>query len=344
MSTFTFTELSPISFLERAATVYANRYAIIDGDFTVTYSEMYARALRMAGALENIGLRRGGRVCVLAPNTHMLLEAHYGVPLAGGVVVALDTRLPAAELGYIIRHCGASVVLVDFRYRALLGHALGAMLSPAVMDSEDLESLLEWSPQTRVEVVDERSPLSISYTSGTTGNPKGAIYQHRGAYLQSLAMAFRAKLDTSSRYLWTLPIFHANGWCFPWAVTAAGGLHHCLDKVNPTEIWMALRKNGISHMCTEPRVLAMLADAPDAVSLSSPVRIFVGGAPPWSLVSRVSELGFDVQHLYGLTETFGPVAICEIPEEWSTLPREEWEKRLVRQGIPKHRRESDSGR
>ncbi len=247
----------------------------------------------------------------------MLLEAHYGVPLAGAVLVAVNTRLSASEIGYILDHSGVTVVIVDAEYRPVLSDALRDSTGrPTVILAGDdgpgqdtgYELLLADARPHRVPVTDERSLLSLNYTSGTTGQPKGVMYHHRGAYLQAVAMAYHATLDTSSRYLWTLPMFHTNGWCFPWAVTAAGGVHHCLRRVDSGDIWRAIRDEGISHFCAAPTVLAMLADHPAAHRPPYPVKVFTGGAPPWpALLERMDTFGIDVHHLYGLTETFGPV-------------------------------------
>lgn len=324
-----FRELSPVSFLERAAAVFADRPAVVDGERRDTYAQLWQRAQRLAGLLAARGVEPGDRVAVLSPNTHLLLEAHYGVPLAGAVLVALNTRLAPAEISYILEHSGASLVLVDAEHR----DALGEQPIP-VIDSESYDELVDGAEPHRVEVADERSLLSINYTSGTTGRPKGVMYHHRGAYLQALAMAYHAKLDTSSQYLWTLPMFHTNGWCFPWAVTAAGGVHHCLRKVDPGAIWRAITEEGITHFCAAPTVLSMLAEHPEARDLDHVLRVFAGGAPPWpALLARMGELGFDIRHLYGLTETFGPAVVCEWQPEWDAADAQHRARLIARQGI-----------
>ncbi|WP_236700592.1 acyl--CoA ligase family protein [Allosalinactinospora lopnorensis] len=335
MGAMAFRELTPVAFLERAAAVFGDRPAVVDGNLRYTYREFWARAQRLAGLLAESGIRPGDRVAVLAPNTHVLLEAHYGVPLAGAVLVALNTRLAAPEIGYILEHSGARLVVVDTEYRPLLEQALDHIDDrPEVVDSQRYGSLLEATRPHRTDVADERSLLSINYTSGTTGRPKGVMYHHRGAYLQALAMAYHAKLDTSSRYLWTLPMFHTNGWCFPWAVTAAGGVHHCLRKVSAEEVWRAVHAEGVTHFCAAPTVLAMLADYSGATAPARPVRVFTGGAPPWpALLEHMGALGIDVRHLYGLTETFGPAVVCEWQPEWDDLPADQRARLVARQGI-----------
>ncbi len=344
MAEMTFTELTPVSFLERAAKVFAERTAVVDGTVRYSYEQFWLRARRLAGVLAERGVEKGDRVAVLAPNTHVLLEAHYGVPLAGAVLVALNTRLAAGEVGYILRHSGAKLLIVDSGLRSVAQDAArdaGLDLPLIVSGSENLagdeyEELLGRAAPHRVEVTDERSLLSINYTSGTTGKPKGVMYHHRGAYLQALAMAYHSKMDTSSRYLWTLPMFHTNGWCFPWAVTAAGAVHRCLPKADPGEIWRAVREEGITHFCAAPTVLAKLADHPAAQQGAPPqrIRVFAGGAPPWSsLLATMERLGIDVQHLYGLTETFGPAVVSEWQSEWDNLPDDERARLKARQGI-----------
>ncbi|GAA0669674.1 acyl--CoA ligase family protein [Streptomyces thermocarboxydovorans] len=336
MSVMTFRELTPVSFLERAAAVFADRLAVVEGNLRYTYAQFWARAQRLAGMLADHGVRPGDRVAVLAPNTHVLLEAHYGVPLAGAVLVAVNTRLAAPEIAYILEHSEARMVIVDAECQPVLAEALsGNEKPPTVITSKEYEPLVDKASPLRVEVTDERSMLSINYTSGTTGRPKGVMYHHRGAYLQALAMAYHAKLDTSSRYLWTLPMFHTNGWCFPWAVTAAGAVHRCLRKIDAGEIWRAIRREGITHFCAAPTVLAMLADHPDAATPGPhPVRVFAGGAPPWpALLTRMDALGIDIRHLYGLTETFGPAVVCEWQPEWDSLPAEQRVRLTARQGI-----------
>ncbi|MFI0979756.1 AMP-binding protein [Streptomyces sp. NPDC021093] len=330
-----FTELTPVSFLRRAAAVFADRPAVVDGEFRCTYAELWERAQRLAGLLAKNGVQPGDRVCVLAPNTHMTLEAHYGVPLAGAVLIALNTRLSAGEIAYILEHSGARLVLVDTELEPLLKHALRQLPEkPGVLVSDHYDDAVDTAPPLRIEVTDERGLLSINYTSGTTGRPKGVMYHHRGAYLNALAMAFHTKMDTATRYLWTLPMFHTNGWCFPWAVTAAGGVHHCLRKVDPAEIWQVLQCEGITHLCAAPTVLAMLAGHPDAATVTHSVRVFAGGAPPRpTLLARMNELGLDVTHFYGLTETFGNALLGVQQPEWPELSPDEWAHRVARQGI-----------
>lgn len=340
MSGMTFAELTPVAFAARAAKVYADRLAVVDLEMRYSYAEFWDRSQRLAGMLADHGVKPGDRVAVVAPNTHVLLEAHHGVPLAGAVLVALNTRLAPAEIAYILGHCGARVVIVDASCRDLVDEALRhSMVQPTVVNCgrphDEYESKVAGAAPLAVPVTDERSLLSINYTSGTTGRPKGVMYHHRGAYLQALAMAYHARLDPSSRYLWTLPMFHTNGWCFPWAVTAAGAVHQCLRKVDPADIWHAVRHDGVTHFCAAPVVLGMLADHPAATApVPHPVQVFVGGAPPRpALLARLSALGIETRHLYGLTETFGPIVVCEWQPEWRDLPDDRRTALVVRQGI-----------
>ena len=338
-TTASFESLTPTSFLLRSGRVYADREAVIDEARRYTYSEFLDRCLRLAGALRGMGVPEGARVAVLAPNTHVLLEAHYGVPFAGAVLVALNTRLTAADLSFIVAHSGAQVLIYDYDFESIardIAAATGGALRlvRAGRPDDQYEHLLANAGPLQRAVADERALISINYTSGTTGKPKGVMYHHRGAYLQALAMAMETRLDCDSIYLWTLPMFHCNGWCHPWAVTAAGATHLCLRKVDPAAVWQHLRASNVTHLCGAPTVLVMLAWDPAATRLARPVRVSVGGAPPTpAILERMAELGLDVTHLYGLTETFGPAVICEWRGEWSGLPIGQQAQIKARQGV-----------
>jgi fatty-acyl-CoA synthase len=331
--------LTPTSFLLRSGRVYADRTAVIDGERRFTYAEFLDRGLRLGGALRNMGVAEGGRVAVLAPNTHVLLEAHYGVPFSGAVLVALNTRLTAGDLSFIVEHSGAQVLIYDYEFesvaREIAAQAGGGLrLVRAGRTDDSYEHLLNSSGPWRRDVPDERGLLSINYTSGTTGKPKGVMYHHRGAYLQALAMAMETRLEADSAFLWTLPMFHCNGWCFPWGVTAAGAVHHCLRKFDAGLVWKQLRESGITHLNGAPTVLVMLAWHADAARLARTVRVATGGAPPTpAILTRMAELGMEVTHLYGLTETFGPAVICEWRGEWSGLSMEQQARLKARQGV-----------
>jgi fatty-acyl-CoA synthase len=333
--------LEPTAFLRRSARVFGDRVAVIDDDATFTYAEFSDRVNRIAGALRGIGVGAGDRVAVLAPNTHVMLALHYAVPLAGAIIVALNTRLSAAELAVIVGHAGADVLIYDRELEAnalelirLDGRSVrGIRCGDA---SSEFELLVEHAVPHAIPPQDELGVLAINYTSGTTGTPKGVMYSHRGAYLQSFAMALHTRLDSSSVYLWTMPMFHCSGWCFTWAVTAAGATHLCLRKPDPALIWRHLRESGITHLCAAPTVLVMLANH-EAAKLGKPtqrVRIYTGGAPPSpALLQRTAELDIDVQHLYGLTETYGPSVVCEWREEWNALTIPAQAELKARQGV-----------
>jgi len=331
--------LTPSAFLRRAAHVFPDRVGVIQGDLRFTYGEFLERALKLAGALKALGVTPGDRVAVLAGNTHVMLAAHYAVPFAGAVLVALNTRITPADIAYIAGHAGATVLLYDHDYAAAaaqVGDIVGAQLRLVRCggDSDELEPMIAAAAPHRHRITDERSLLALNYTSGTTARPKGVMYHHRGAYLQALAMAMHMGLTSDSVYLWTLPMFHCNGWCFPWAVTAMGGVHLCLPKVEPAAIWRHLRESGVSHFCAAPTVLTMTIWDADAGKLPRRVRIATGGAPPTpALLERLAALDMDITHLYGLTETFGPVALCEWRSEWNTLPIAEQAKLKARQGV-----------
>ena len=321
--------LTPVSFLRRSATVFPERLAIVDGETRLSYRDMYDRVRRQAGMLRALSVKPGDRVAVLAPNARMLLEAHYGVPMAGAVLVALNTRLTVAELAYIVEHSGASVLLYD--------ESLGDVA--ANLDVQEKVSHLEYEQRLaeadlyETAVTDELELLSLNYTSGTTGRPKGVMYHHRGAYLQALAMAYHARLETTTVYLWTLPMFHCNGWSFTWAVTAGGGTHVCLPKVDPARIWQLIDDEGVNSLNAAPTVLIDLTAHPSAHPLEHRVAVGTGGAPPApALLAQLRTLGFEVTHLYGLTETFGPSVISEFPPELEGCSVEEEARFKARQG------------
>jgi len=325
--------LTPLSYLQRAKDNHGNRIAVIDGDQRWTYDDLYERASRLAGGLAPLAEDRP--IAVIAPNTHVLLEAHYGVPWAGVPLVAINTRLSAREVQTIVEHSEASVLIYDPTFVDLAATVSAAVPGLRLVEvGEQYEALITDSKPLRTLVHDERSVISINYTSGTTGRPKGVMYHHRGAFLQAVSMVGHMGMNPSSTYLWTLPMFHCNGWTFPWAVTAAAATHVCLPKVDPGEIWRLLRDVGVTHLCGAPTVLSMIAYADDAVPLDRSVKVATGGAPPSPAILReMSRLGFDVTHLYGLTETYGPAMICDWRPEWSALSVEEQARLKARQGV-----------
>ncbi|WP_418648970.1 acyl--CoA ligase family protein (plasmid) [Thauera butanivorans] len=343
-SDINFEPLTPVSFLRRSGRVHADRVAVIDEGRETTYAQLLERCERLAGGLNGLGVAPGDRVAVLLHNTQAMVEAHFGVPMAGAVLVSLNTRLSATEFAYILEHSGARILIHDVCFTSVVAEALAHLGSAAPRTvaaggreaDDEYEQLIASAPCHSVSITDERGMLALNYTSGTTGKPKGVMYHHRGAYLQSLAMALHTGLTSESRYLWTLPMFHCNGWCFPWAVTAVGGTHVCQRRVDPGEIWGALYTLGVTHMNAAPTVVSMLAWHKDAVpgKLQRKVRIGTGGAPPTPvLLARMGELGLDMMHLYGLTETFGPSLLCDWHPDWNGLPLDEQARLKARQGV-----------
>jgi len=338
---FSFEALTPTAFLRRAARVYGDRVGVIDGDVRFSYAQFLHRALKFAGALKGLGVAPGDRVALLAGNSHVMLAAHYAVPFAGAALVALNTRITPADTVYILQHSGSSILIYDTEFAAMAKQAAadsstGIRLVCAGGAGDELEALIDAATAFSLPVSDERGLLAINYTSGTTARPKGVMYHHRGAYLQSLAMALHMGVDRDSVFLWTLPMFHCNGWCFSWAVTAVGGVHLCLPRLEPGLIWKHMRESGVTHFCAAPTVLTMTIWDPEAGKGKPPrpVRIGTGGSPPTpALLERLDDLGMDITHLYGLTETYGPCVVCEWRSEWMTLSIPEQARLKSRQGV-----------
>ena len=331
------TDLTPVSFLERTAAVFPDRIGVVDGDRRFTWAEVAERARRLAVALQQAGIEHGERVAFLALNSAELLEAHFGVPAAGAVLVAVNTRLKEDEITYILEHSRSRMLVVGPELQELgASAAASAGVERVLVCQGSYEEFLagagEGAPEHRLAGEDD--VISINYTSGTTGRPKGVMYTHRGAYLNALAEAHHAGLDARAVYLWTLPMFHCNGWCFPWAVTAAGGRHVCLRKVDTAVVWRLLDEEAVTHMCGAPTVLVMLATDPAAHELPRPILMTTAAAPPSpTIIARMESLGFRVNHVYGLTETYGPITICDWNPEWDALEPEDRSKLRARQGV-----------
>jgi fatty-acyl-CoA synthase len=331
--------LSPVRMLERAAEAFADRTAIVDGDTRLSYAEFALRARHLTGALRRHDVQPGDRVAALCANSHVMLELHFGVPLCGAVLVPLNTRLAEEELAHILTHAGATLLVATAEFAVVaeaLGERLGVPVLVASGPGSPYEQALQLGEESLVPLEDERSLLSINYTSGTTGRPKGVMYHHRGAYLQALAMTYHTGLGPGSTYLWTLPMFHCHGWCFPWAVTGVGATHHCMRSIDVGQIWLALR-SGATHLSAAPTVLGMIADhvEADADPLEETVQVSTGGAPPSpALLARMRSLNIEVTHLYGLTETFGPVIVNQWQPEWYDLDTPGQAQMTARQGIP----------
>jgi fatty-acyl-CoA synthase len=336
MAEFTFAPLTPAAFLRRSAAVFAYRTAVIDGDRQWTYREFARRCDALVRALDQLGVRPLDRVAALCANSHVLLELHHAVPARGAVLVPVNIRLAPSEIEYILRHSGARVLFTTAEF-AETAAAVAAETGVRLITEDAYDQLLAAAPApVALDEVDERQLLAINYTSGTTGQPKGVMYHHRGAYLQAVAMCYHARLGPDARYLWTLPMFHCDGWCFTWAVTAAGGTHVCLRSLDVDEVWRRLRSDHITHFSAAPTVLTMIADAPAAAALPNDrtVHVDTGGAPPSpTLLARLDHLGLRVTHLYGLTETFGPLAINEWQAQWDSWSTEEQARLRARQGI-----------
>ncbi|MFQ5667466.1 MAG: acyl--CoA ligase family protein [Candidatus Binatia bacterium] len=349
------TELTPLLFMERAAQVYATRVGVVYGQRRLTYGELGVRVRKLATALRRAGLRPGDRVAVLAPNVPALLEAHFGVALAGGVLVAINTRLNANEVGYILDHSGARLYFVDAELAHTAGPRKDALrgleqvvtiddpeFAPGVgpvFEGAHYEEFIdvEADPSLAFRVEHEDDLYAINYTSGTTGRPKGVMFTHRGAYLNALSEIIAHRLEPSAAYLWTLPLFHCNGWCFAWACTGAGTRHVLLRKVDPPVVWRLLHEEGITHFNGAPTVLIMLINDPSAPTVCLPrtLRIATGGAPPSpTLLAQWERIGAEITHLYGLTETYGPHTYCDWQPEWNGLAANERARLRARQGVP----------
>ncbi|HTE61162.1 MAG TPA: AMP-binding protein, partial [Solirubrobacteraceae bacterium] len=271
--------LTPLSFLTRSARVWRDRPAVRFGDITRTYAQLHERVERIAGGLTRLGVEPGDRVATLLPNVPEMLELHFAVPRAGAVLVTMNTRLSASECRYIVEHSGARCLVVS-EALANQGREIAGQGVELLVTGRGYEDALAAADPAPALTPDERAPLSINYTSGTTGSPKGVMYVHRGAYLHALGVIAEAGFGPSSAYLWTLPMFHCNGWAFTWAVTAAGARHVCLETLDPSTVWRLLEEEGITHLCGAPTVITMLVESPAAHELTQPVRAFVGGSPP----------------------------------------------------------------
>jgi fatty-acyl-CoA synthase len=327
-------EQNPVDFLNRAAYIYPEKVAIVDGDRRFRYREFAERSWRLANALRSAGLAKGDRVAALLFNSSAMLEAHFGVPAAGGILVAVNNRLASAEIGYILAHSGARYLLVDAALEALTAPLELAGLTVIRCPDQYEEFLAAASPAMPVSWLEhEEETISINYTSGTTGRPKGVQYTYRGAYLNALSEVIVAGLGPESVYLWTLPMFHCNGWCFPWAVTAVAARHVAIRAVDPGLVWDLIDGQGVTHYNGAPTVQLMVINHPRAHRLDRPVTAMVAAAPPSpTLLGRMSELNFRVVHVYGLTETYGPITVCPEPEGWRQLPVEQQARYLARQG------------
>ena len=333
-------ELNPVDFLDRAAYLYPDKVAVVDGGRRYSYWELAERSWRLANALRSADLHKGDRVATLLFNSSAMLEAHFGVPAAGGILVAVNHRLASAEIGYILQHSGARYLLLDTGLEELaapldLAGVTVIRCAGTGGPGDPYEELLAGASPARPAswLEHEEETISINYTSGTTGRPKGVQYTYRGAYLNALGEVIHAGLGTDSVYLWTLPMFHCNGWCFPWAVTAVAARHVTMRAVDPELAWELIDSERVTHYNGAPTVQLMILNHPRAHRLERPVTAMVAAAPPSpTLFARMSELNFRVVHVYGLTETYGPITVCPEQETWHELPLEQRARYLARQG------------
>jgi len=351
-----FVALTPLTFIERAASVYPARPAIVHGEIRRTWAETYERTRRLASALAARGIGIGDTVAAILSNTPEMVEAHFGVPMTGAVLNTLNTRLDAATLAFMLTHGEAKAVLVDREFAGVMKKALEQVPQPVfvidVDDSQyagdgerigeiDYEALLaggdpayEWSPPS-----DEWNAICLNYTSGTTGNPKGVVYHHRGAYTNAVSNILEWDMPKHAVYLWTLPMFHCNGWCFPWTVAARAGVNVCLRKVDAKTIFELIRNEGVTHYCGAPIVQNLLVNAPDEMKqgIGHKVHAMVAGAaPPAAMIEGMERLGFQLTHVYGLTEVYGPATVCAQQAEWSALDIGERARLNARQGVRYH--------
>jgi fatty-acyl-CoA synthase len=331
---------TPLSFLRRSAYIYPEKVAVVHGARRYTYGEFEARVNRLANRLRAAGLNKHDRVAVLCPNTPAMLELHFAVPAAGGILVTINTRLNAAEVSYILRHCGARWLFADREFAPILASLdLSGLNLVEVADTgaagdpyEDF--IVRGSVEPPASCLeDEEETISINYTSGTTGRPKGVMFSYRGAYLNAVSQVIEGGMNSDSVYLWCVPMFHCNGWTFPWAVTAVSGTHVCLRRIDPARIWQLIGEEGVTHYAGAPTVHIMLMNHAAARRLDRPVTVYVAGAPPSpTLLAQLKALDFRPLHVYGLTETYGPTTSCAWNRSWDALGPEEQAQLAARQG------------
>jgi fatty-acyl-CoA synthase len=351
-----FVPLSPLSFIERTAAVFPDRLALIYGPLRQTWSQTYQRCRRLASALAARGIGRGDTVAAMLPNVPATFEAHFGVAMSGAVLNTLNTRLDAEAIAFMLQHGGARVLLTDREFAPVVERALAlnAGQRPLVVEVRDerappgkelgeidYESLLAAAdPNFAWQLPpDEWDAIALNYTSGTTGNPKGVVYHHRGAYLNAASNVISWGMPEHSVYLWTLPMFHCNGWCFPWTMALNAGTNVCLRRVDPAQVFELIREHTVTHLCGAPIVYGMLINAPDEqrAGIGHTVHgLIAGAAPPAAVIEGCERIGFDITHVYGLTESYGPAAVCAKQESWARLPLEERARLNGRQGVAYH--------
>ena len=350
--------ISPLSFIERTAEVYPQRLAIVHGDLRQDWATTYRRTRQLASALAQAGIGKNDTVAVMLPNTPPMVEAHFGIPMAGAVLNALNTRLDPETVAFMLDHGEAKVVIVDPEFSGVMKKALALRQSTRPLLVIDVEDALYTGPTDKLGSVtyeafvatgdadfawslpaNEWDAIALNYTSGTTGNPKGVVYHHRGAATNAISNILEWDMPKHAAYLWTLPMFHCNGWCFPWTVAARAGVNVCLRKVDAKAMFDAMRDHGVTHYCGAPIVHGLLVNAPAAMKAGVPVGIkamVAGAAPPASMIEGMEQMGFDLTHVYGLTEVYGPATVCPKHPEWDALDIGDRARLNARQGVRYH--------
>ena len=353
-----FAPISPLSFLERTAEVYPERLAVVHGSLRRSWAEVYARCRQLASALRTHGIGKNDTVAVMLPNTPPMVEAHFGVPMAGAVLNSLNTRLDAETIAFMLDHGEAKAVIVDPEFAGVMQKAIALRQGKAPLLVIDVEDVLYTGAVQRIGSItydafvasgdpnfawelpaDEWDAIALNYTSGTTGNPKGVVYHHRGAAANAISNILEWDMPKHAVYLWTLPMFHCNGWCFPWTVAARAGVNVCLRRVEAQAIFDAMREHGVTHYCGAPIVHGLLVNAPDAMKAGVPKGIkgmVAGAAPPAAMIEGMEKMGFDLTHVYGLTEVYGPATVCAKHEAWDALDIGERARLNARQGVRYH--------
>ena len=353
-----FAPLSPLSFIERAAEVYPRRLAVVHGELRRNWAELYERCRRLASALVLHGIGKGDTVAVMLPNTPPMVEAHFGIPMSGAVLNALNTRLDAETIAFMLDHGEAKAVIVDPEFAGVMKKAFALRKQSRPLLVVDVADALYTGSSERIGSLDyeellagghpafawalpedEWDAIALNYTSGTTGNPKGVVYHHRGAAVNAISNILEWDMGKHPVYLWTLPMFHCNGWCFPWTVAARAGVNVCLRRVEAQAICDAIRRHAVTHYCGAPIVHGMLVNAPDAMKQGLPAGVkamVAGAAPPASMIEGMERMGFELTHVYGLTEVYGPATVCPKHDEWNDVDIGERARLNARQGVRYH--------
>ncbi|MBP6297519.1 MAG: acyl-CoA synthetase [Acidovorax sp.] len=353
-----FAPLSPLGFIQRTAEVYPERLAIVHGSLRQTWSQTYTRCRQLASALQRAGIGKNDTVAVMLPNTPPMVEAHFGVPMAGAVLNALNTRLDPETIAFMLDHGEAKAVIVDPEFSGTMAKALALRQATTPLLIVEVQDELYGAPAQSLHgtdyeaflasgdaqfawelPADEWDAIALNYTSGTTGNPKGVVYHHRGAATNAISNVLEWDMPKHAVYLWTLPMFHCNGWCFPWTVAARAGVNVCLRRVEAQAIFDAIRNHGVTHYCGAPIVHGLLVNAPDAMKVGVPAGVkamVAGAAPPASMIEGMEKMGFDLTHVYGLTEVYGPATVCAKHEAWEQLDIGERARLNARQGVRYH--------